>query len=67
MYIESSYARGFEKRSIETFGCWDHLPISNSHRVSPVQVVPKKEGITVVSNENNELISMYAITLDSLH
>ncbi|XP_026384770.1 uncharacterized protein LOC113280346 [Papaver somniferum] len=31
-------------------------PISGSKWVSPVQVVPKKSGITVVANENNELI-----------
>ncbi|KAH9718388.1 hypothetical protein KPL71_022206 [Citrus sinensis] len=31
-------------------------PISNSKWVSPVQVVPKKSGITVVKNEENELV-----------
>ena len=31
-------------------------PISNSSWVSPVQVVPKKSGISVVQNEANELI-----------
>jgi hypothetical protein len=31
-------------------------PISDSQWVSPVQVVPKKSGITVVKNENEELI-----------
>ncbi|XP_042387373.1 uncharacterized protein LOC121979449 [Zingiber officinale] len=31
-------------------------PISDSNWVSPVQVVPKKSGITVVANEGNELI-----------
>ncbi|KAL4303132.1 hypothetical protein GQ457_10G012710 [Hibiscus cannabinus] len=31
-------------------------PISDSEWVSPVQCVPKKGGITVISNENNELI-----------
>jgi len=31
-------------------------PIPNSEWVSPVQVVPKKEGMTVVKNNNNELI-----------
>ena len=31
-------------------------PISNSSWVSPVQVVPKKSGVTVVTNANNELI-----------
>ena len=31
-------------------------PISDSQWVSPVQVVPKKGGMTVVPNEKNELI-----------
>ena len=31
-------------------------PVPNSEWVSPVQVVPKKEGMTVVKNNNNELI-----------
>ncbi|XP_059431555.1 uncharacterized protein LOC132165068 [Corylus avellana] len=31
-------------------------PISDSNWVSPVQVVPKKTGITVVKNQNNELV-----------
>jgi hypothetical protein len=31
-------------------------PISNSQWVSPVQVVPKKSGITMVKNEDEELI-----------
>ncbi|CAN6583444.1 unnamed protein product [Malus baccata var. baccata] len=32
-------------------------PISDSHWVSPVQVVPKKSGVTVVKNAENELVS----------
>ncbi|XP_045797211.1 uncharacterized protein LOC123891391 [Trifolium pratense] len=31
-------------------------PISDSNWVSPVQVVPKKSGLTVVKNEKNELV-----------
>ncbi|CAN6540810.1 unnamed protein product [Malus baccata var. baccata] len=31
-------------------------PISDSKWVSPIQVVPKKTGITVVKNEDNELV-----------
>ena len=37
-------------------------PISDSYWVSPVQVVPKKGGMTVVPNENNELIPMRTVT-----
>ncbi|XP_073061712.1 uncharacterized protein [Primulina eburnea] len=36
--------------------------ISDSSWVSPVQVVPKKGGITVVKNENDELISTRTVT-----
>jgi hypothetical protein len=31
-------------------------PISDSEWVSPVQVMPKKSGMTVIHNEKNELI-----------
>ena len=37
-------------------------PISDSSWVSPVQVVPKKGGVTVVENENNELIPTRMVT-----
>jgi hypothetical protein len=30
--------------------------VLHSEWISPVQVVPKKEGMTVVKNKNNELI-----------
>ena len=36
--------------------------ISDSSWVSPVQVVPKKGGMTVVKNDNNEFISTTTIT-----
>ncbi|KAK8675809.1 hypothetical protein V6N13_033872 [Hibiscus sabdariffa] len=35
-------------------------PISDSKWVSPIHVVPKKTGITVVRNSNNELVPMRA-------
>nr|GFB59653.1 hypothetical protein [Tanacetum cinerariifolium] len=37
-------------------------PISNSPWVSPIHCVPKKGGMTVVSNENNELIPTRLVT-----
>lgn len=37
-------------------------PISDSRWVSPVQVVPKKSGITVVKNEKNELVPTRTVT-----
>jgi hypothetical protein len=37
-------------------------PISDSEWVSPVQVVPKKGGMTVIRNEKNELIPQRTVT-----
>jgi hypothetical protein len=37
-------------------------PISDSAWVSPVQVVPKKGGMTVIKNEKNELIPTRTVT-----
>ncbi|GJU43190.1 reverse transcriptase domain-containing protein [Tanacetum coccineum] len=37
-------------------------PISDSPWVSPVHCVPKKDGMTVVTNEDNELISTTLVT-----
>lgn len=37
-------------------------PISHSPWISPTQVVPKKGGLTVVSNEHNELIPTRTVT-----
>ena len=37
-------------------------PISDSNWVSPIHVVPKKGGMTVIKNEHNELIPTRTIT-----
>ncbi|GKD87624.1 hypothetical protein Tco_1358778 [Tanacetum coccineum] len=37
-------------------------PISDSSWVSPIHVVPKKGGMTVVLNDNNELIPSHTVT-----
>lgn len=37
-------------------------PISDSPWVSPVQVIPKKGGMTVVKNENSELVPQRTVT-----
>ena len=37
-------------------------PEQDSERVSPVQVVPKKGGMTVVRNKRNELIPQRTVT-----
>jgi len=36
-------------------------PISESHWVSPVKIVLKKEGMTIVKNEKDELISIRTV------
>ena len=41
-------------------------PISDSNWVSPVQVVPKKTGITVVKNQNDELVPTHIRTMETL-
>jgi hypothetical protein len=37
-------------------------PVSDSEWVSPVQVVPKKDGLTVIRIEKNELIPQRTVT-----
>ena len=37
-------------------------PVQDSEWVGPVQVVPKKGGMTVVQNERNELIPQRTVT-----
>jgi hypothetical protein len=37
-------------------------PISDSEWVNPIQVVPKKGGMTVIRNEKNELIPQWTVT-----
>jgi hypothetical protein len=37
-------------------------PVSDSEWASPVQVVPKKGGMTIIHNEKNELIPQRAVT-----
>jgi hypothetical protein len=37
-------------------------PVSDSEWVNPVQVVPKKGGITVIRNEKNELVPQRTVT-----
>ena len=53
-----SYDEGsHKKRTSKVVGCWDHLPYFR-----PIQVVPKKCGMTVVRTENNVLLSSRTVT-----
>ncbi|KAM2135848.1 hypothetical protein ACFX1R_005682 [Malus domestica] len=45
-----------KKEIIKLLNCGVIYPISDSRWVSPVQVVPKKSGVTVVKNAENELV-----------
>ncbi|CAL2247441.1 unnamed protein product [Prunus armeniaca] len=45
-----------KKEIIKLLDCGVIYPISDSRWVSPVQVVAKKSGVTVVKNEENELV-----------
>ncbi|CAN6576826.1 unnamed protein product [Malus baccata var. baccata] len=45
-----------KKEIIKLLDCGVIYPISNSRWVSPVQCVPKKSGVTVVKNAENELV-----------
>ncbi|CAN6557531.1 unnamed protein product [Malus baccata var. baccata] len=45
-----------KKEIIKLLDCGVIYPISHSHWVSPIQVIPKKSGVTVVKNDENELV-----------
>jgi len=51
-----------QKEVIKLWNAGIIFPISDSSWVSPVQVVPKKGGMTVITNENNELIPTRTVT-----
>nr|GFB03964.1 hypothetical protein [Tanacetum cinerariifolium] len=51
-----------KKEVVELFDADMIYPISDSPWVSPIHCVPKKGGMTVVDNENNELIPMTLVT-----
>jgi hypothetical protein len=46
------------KEILKLLDQWIIYPIFNSQWVSPVHVVPKKISLTLVPNEQNELIPM---------
>ncbi|CAN6695169.1 unnamed protein product [Malus baccata var. baccata] len=51
-----------KKEVIKLLDCGVIYPISDSRWVSPVQVVPKKSGVTVVKNEEQELVPTRFVT-----
>ncbi|CAN6679378.1 unnamed protein product [Malus baccata var. baccata] len=51
-----------KKEVIKLLDCGVIYPISDSRWVSPVQVVPKKSGVTVVKNEEQKLVPTRVVT-----
>ncbi|KAM1804287.1 hypothetical protein ACFX12_030169 [Malus domestica] len=51
-----------KKEIIKLLDCGVVYPISDSRWVSPVQCVPKKSGVTVVANAENELVPQHIQT-----
>ncbi|CAN6554891.1 unnamed protein product [Malus baccata var. baccata] len=51
-----------KKEVIKLLDCGVIYPISDSRWVSPVQVVPKKSGVMVVKNEEQELVPTRVVT-----
>ncbi|CAN6725406.1 unnamed protein product [Malus baccata var. baccata] len=51
-----------KKEVIKLLDCGVIYPISDSRWVSPVQVVPKKSGVKVVKNEEQELVPTRVVT-----
>ncbi|CAN6551177.1 unnamed protein product [Malus baccata var. baccata] len=51
-----------KKEVIKLLDCGVIYPISDSRWVSPVQGVPKKSGVTVVKNEEQELVPTRVVT-----
>ena len=47
---------------IKLLDCGVIYPISDSQWISPVQVVPKKSGVTVVKNDKDELVPQRLVT-----
>lgn len=62
MKAQPHHARSGKRASIKLLDLSIIYPIADSEWVSPVQVVPKKGGFTVVSNDNNELIPTTTVT-----
>jgi len=51
-----------EKEVLKLLDAGVIYPISDSNWVSPVQVVPKKGGLTVIKNDKNESIATRTVT-----
>ncbi|CAA7045980.1 unnamed protein product [Microthlaspi erraticum] len=51
-----------EEGDNETLGSWSDIPYLGQYMGEPVHVVPKKGGVTVIRNENEELIPTRTIT-----
>ncbi|GJX79526.1 reverse transcriptase domain-containing protein [Tanacetum coccineum] len=60
--VEPKYARSVKKEIVKLLDTGIIYPIADSPWVSPIHYVPKKGGITVVTNENDELVPTRNVT-----
>lgn len=60
--IEFEYERSGESQDGKVAWCGHYLFDLDSAWASPIQVVPKKRGVTVVKNEDNELLPTRQVT-----
>ncbi|XP_015954414.1 uncharacterized protein LOC107478794 [Arachis duranensis] len=59
---EPNYERGSPEGSYKALRSWNHISYLRQSMGKPVQVVPKKGGMTVIHNEKNELIPTRTVT-----
>ena len=60
--LNPSMKEEMRKKVLKLLEAGPIYPISDSAWVSPIQVVPKKGGMTVIQNENNDLIPTRIVT-----
>ncbi|GKE05409.1 DNA-directed DNA polymerase [Tanacetum coccineum] len=60
--LEEDFDEVVKKETVKLLDTCIIYPIANSPWVSPIHCVPKKGGITVVTNENDELVPIRTIT-----
>ena len=61
MDTSSSFQKRGKKRGNTSPRCRVIYPISDSKWVSPVHCIPKKGGVSLVTNENNDLVPTRAV------
>jgi hypothetical protein len=62
MSSQQQHEGGSEKEVLKLLHVRIIYPVPNSEWLSPIQVLPKKGGMTVVRNDKNELIPQRTVT-----